>query len=343
MRVGLTYNVKKDCSGEGDEHPPSTVGSDVYAEWDEPETIEAIRAALSRKHSVTLIEADEHAYDTLRTTPPDIVFNIAEGAFGASREAQMPAIFEMLRIPYTGSDPLTLALCLDKGRAKEVLAFNGVPTPSFKVFTYLNGNGNGLRYPMIVKPLFEGSSKGIFNDSVVNGTKELRSKVQWVLDTYKQPALVERYLTGREFTVALVGNGDNITVLPIVEIKFGSLPAGATPIYSFEAKWVWDRDDKPLDIFECPAQLDSTTRAKIEAICIKAYRVLRCRDWCRIDVRLDGEGNPYVIELNPLPGILPKPESNSCFPKAARAAGMDYDTLMNRVLEVACERYGIAP
>ncbi|MEW6363972.1 MAG: D-alanine--D-alanine ligase [Acidobacteriota bacterium] len=343
MRVGLTYNVKKDCSEDGDERPPSTIGSDVYAEWDEPETIEAVRAALARRHDVVLIEADTRAYDRLATVRPEIVFNIAEGAFGASREAQIPAILEMLQIPYTGSDPLTLAICLDKGRAKEILAFNGVPTPGFKVFSYVNGNGNGLRYPMIVKPLFEGSSKGIFNDSVVRCSKELKAKVQWVLDTYNQPALVERFLSGREFTVALIGNGDRIAVLPIVEIKLNVLPAGATPIYSYEAKWVWDRDDDPLDIFECPAQLDAMTRAKIEAICVRAYRVLRCRDWCRVDVRLDGEGNPYILELNPLPGILPRPECNSCFPKAARAAGIDYDTMINRVLEAACERYGIVP
>ncbi len=341
MRVGFTYNMKRDTSPEGDEHPPSTVGSDVYAEWDEPETIEAVRAALAKKHIVIPIEADEHAFDKLQSTRPEIVFNIAEGAYGVSREAQIPAILELLRIPYTGSDPLTLGICLDKGRAKEVLAFNGVPTPGFKVLSYVNGNANGLRYPMIVKPLFEGSSKGIYNDSVVRCTKELKSKVQWVLDTYGQPALVERFLEGREFTVALIGNGDRIQVLPIVEIKFDALPEGASPIYSFEAKWIWDREDNPLNIFQCPADVDDTNRAKIEAICVKAYRVLRCRDWCRIDVRLDGQGNPYIIELNPLPGILPRPECNSCFPKAARAAGMDYDTLMNTVLEVACERYGI--
>jgi len=341
MRVGFTYNMKRDTSSEGDDHPPSTIGCDADAEWDSPETIEAIRSALAEKHAVIPIEANEQAYDLLKETRPDIVFNVAEGAFGVSREAQIPAMLELLRIPYTGSDPLTLATCLDKSRAKEILAYNGIPTPGFKVLSYVNGNANGLRYPMIVKPLFEGSSKGIFNDSIVRCTKELKGKVQWVIDTYGQPALVERFVDGREFTVAMIGNGDGIRVLPIVEIKFDALPNGAEPIYSYEAKWVWDRDENPLKIFQCPADVDETMRGRIEEICIRAYKVLRCRDWCRIDVRLDREGNPYVLELNPLPGILPRPESNSCFPKAARAAGMEYGTLLNTIVEVACERYGI--
>jgi len=193
----------------------------------------------------------------------------------------------------------------------------------------------------MIKPLYEGSSIGIRNDSLVRCRQEMRERVSWLLDRFKEPALVEEFLSGREFTVAMIGNGDEARVLPIVEIKFDSLPNGVNPIYSFEAKWIWDDVSKPLEIFECPAKLEGNLQAEIERICLQAYRVLRCRDWCRIDVRLDGAGRPHILELNPLPGILPKPENNSCFPKAARAAGWSYEELINEVLNIACKRYGM--
>ena len=193
----------------------------------------------------------------------------------------------------------------------------------------------------MVKPLYEGSSIGIRNDSLVNTHEEMRERVLWLLKNYNEPALVEEFLPGREFTVAIIGNGSEARVLPIVEIIFDTLPRGVNPIYSYEAKWIWDQSSNPLKIFECPARLGAELQSEIESICLKAYNILRCRDWCRIDVRLDTSGRPHILELNPLPGILPNPEDNSCFPKAARAAGMDYDQLINAVLDAACKRYGL--
>jgi len=248
----------------------------------------------------------------------------------------------MLQIPYTGSDPLTLAVCLDKSRAKEILCYHQIPTPQFRKISRLSEIDElQFEYPVIVKPLHEGSSKGIFNSSLVRDRSELAKSVATVLDTYSEPALVERFLGGREFTVAMLGNGDRVKVLPIVEIKFDSLPAGVNPIYSFEAKWIWDRSENPLDIFDCPARIPRSLRLEIESICRDAYAVLRCRDWCRIDVRLDANGKPHIIELNPLPGILPNPADNSCFPKAARAAGLTYSELLNTVLALAAQRHGM--
>jgi D-alanine-D-alanine ligase len=153
--------------------------------------------------------------------------------------------------------------------------------------------------------------------------------------------LVEEYLPGDEFTCAVLGNGGNAQVLPIVGIDFGALPAGALPIYGFEAKWLWDRPDHPLDIFACPAPIDDQLRSEIERVTLAAYRVLGCRDWSRVDVRLDADGVPCVVEINPLPGILPDPADNSCFPKAARAAGMSYDELIQTCLMLAAQRQGI--
>jgi D-alanine-D-alanine ligase len=340
MRVGLTYNVKREVSpGEGSDHLPP----DFYAEWDDRETIEAIQNALVQEHEVIPIEADDNAFKTLQEKKPNIVFNVAEGMRGVSREAQIPAMLEFLRIPYTGSEPLTLSLCLDKVRCKEILSYHHLPTPRFKVLTSVNGNGNArfLRYPLLVKPSHEGSSKGIYNNSLVYDSKELYSRVKTIFKDYHQPALVEEFLEGKEFTIALLGNGKEIRTLPIIELDFDQLPPNANQIYSYEAKWIWDTVDNPLKIFKCPAGIDEELESLIRTTAIKAYRIMRCRDWCRIDIRLDSYGIPYILELNPLPGILPRPENNSCFPKAARAAGMDYNQLILEVLHIACKRYGI--
>ncbi|MBI5476530.1 MAG: ATP-grasp domain-containing protein [Ignavibacteriales bacterium] len=368
MRVALVYNQKKEeavqqSMTDNDSEPPSSRGSfspnqslsqisnpnshssqvsDLYAEWDTFETIDAVRAALAEHHSVTMIEADEDAFSKLQTERPQIVFNIAEGLHGVSREAQIPAMLEMLGIPYSGSDPLTLAVCLDKSRAKEILSYYNIPTAKFGVIHSKEEIKNlNISFPNIVKPLHEGSSKGIYNSSIVHSKEELVIEVGKTLDKYNQPVLVEEFLPGREFTVAMLGNGKELHVLPIVEIIFDTLPKGVNPIYSFEAKWIWDQSDSPLDIFSCPAKIPDKLKLEIEETCRKAYTVLRCRDWCRIDVRLDSAGIPNIIELNPLPGILPKPEDNSCFPKAARAGGLSYNQLIQTVLILAAQRNGL--
>lgn len=316
----------------------------MYAEWDTEETINAVRDAIAERYNVLMVDANNDAYSTLAACRPDFAFNMAEGLHGVSRESQIPAILEMLQIPYLGSDPLTLGICLDKSRTKEILSYYKIPTASFSVVRSMQDIENiRLRFPAIVKPLHEGSSKGIYNSCVVSNPDELTNEINIILETYKQPALVEDFLPGREFTVAILGNGSDLHVLPIVEIKFDALPPGVKPIYSYEAKWIWDQRETPLDVFECPAKLDETLAHEITSICTEAYRVLNCRDWSRIDVRLDAQGRPNILEVNPLPGILPKPEDNSCFPKAARAAGISYHQLINTVLDIAMRRCGILP
>lgn len=337
MRVGLTYNLKREVKDS------DGVPDDFYLECDDLDTVEAVKSAILARHEdVIMIEATEDAYQKLRQTRPEMVFNMAEGLWGESRESQMPAIMEMLRIPYTGSSPLSLALCLNKARAKEILSYYGIPNPGF-VVTADSGIdiARYLKFPLIVKPLYEGSSKGIKNDSLVSSRAEFSDRVNRIVGDYKQPALVEEYLSGREFTVALIGNGDKVRVLPIVEINYSSLPEGINPIYSYEAKWILDRPDDPLDIFACPADVDERLRRSIEKAAVDAFRALDVKDWCRIDVRLDHAGTPNIIELNPLPGILYDPKCNSCFPKAARTAGMDFTALINSVIDTARERYGI--
>jgi len=344
MHVALAFNLREETVVEDDQPPsgsslpPVSNLQDLYAEWDDIHTIRAVAAALQQRHQVSLVNADLDAFEKFRQLRPDVVFNMAEGLLGSSREAQIPAMLDMLGLPYTGSDPLTLSLCLDKRRTKEILSHYGVPTPRFQVVTSLSELPKRLRYPLLVKPTLEGSSKGIVDRSLVRNRSELVRQLTWVLETYQQPALIEEFLPGREFTVALLGNGSSLRVLPIVEINLDVLPAGVNPIYSYEAKWLWDQEDRPLEIFTCPAILDPFLQKRIEDICKRAFNALGCRDWCRIDVRLDRDGHPQIIELNPLPGILPRPEQNSCFPKAARAAGMSYADTILSVVDAACER-----
>lgn len=368
--IGLAYNQKPEPTeltspiSEGgrqedgelprpDEEPPSNnvhrsilelVSRDEFAEWDSPTTIAAVESALSRLGKVVRLEANEDFPEKLRLTRPDIVFNIAEGFHGVNREAHVPAICEFFGIPYSGSDPFTLSLCLDKARTKETLTFHGIPTPPFAVVERLDdltGVLKKLNLPLFVKPLHEGSSKGITDSNLCFDREHLIRQAEFLLENYKQPVLVEEYLPGNEFTCAVLGNGDEATVLPIVGMNFETLPKGALPIYSFDAKFVWDRPENPLDIFQCPARITRELQASIERVTLDAFRVLGCRDWARIDVRLDAFGNPNVLEVNPLPGILPDPADNSCLPKAARAAGIGYEELIQNCLKYAAARQGV--
>lgn len=348
MKIALLFSSKQGMSKalmrfpheekieEGEEPPP-----DLLAECDSDETIVAVQQALQKFHRVVPIEADEEAYPKLRQEKPDLVFNIAERLFGPNRESHIPTICEVLNIPYTGSDPLTLGICLDKSRAKEILSYYGIRNPRFWVVEDEKHLPEEVALPAIVKPLYEGSSKGIKDDSVVTSLHQLRQKVAEIKKLYGEPSIVEEFLTGREFTVGVLGNYPELEILPVVEIDHSQLPAGANPIYSYEAKWVWDRPEKPLEIFRCPAEISEELKKKIEVIVRDTCRLLRIKDWARIDLRLDAEGEPNILEINPLPGILPNPEDNSCLPKAARAAGYTYEQLINRVVYEACKRYGL--
>ena len=355
VRIGLAFNLKPSLplsrepasprhSISNPRHArralrPDLQQPDLYAEWDEPETIDAVERALGALGEVVRLEADAGFPDRLREARPDFVFNIAEGLYGSSREAHVPAMCEFFGVPYHASDPLTLSLALHKGRAKEIMSYYGVPTAPFvMVESKSEARRAKLPFPVFAKPALEGSGKGITVRNVCHSPAELAALTGDLIKAYRQPVLVESYLSGPEFTVAVIGNGAEARCLPIVGLRFDCLPEGAPPIYGYEAKWLWDTLERPLDIYQCPAQVPEDFADEIRSAALGAYQALGCRDWCRIDIRCTAQGQPMVVELNPLPGILPDPRDNSCLPMAARAAGMSFDGLIQSVADIAWRR-----
>lgn len=321
LRVGLTFNLKRVKPGQ----------DDAEAEFDAPSTVEAIKAAIeSFGHEVVELEATPELPAALETAQPDVVFNIAEGSRGRNRESQVPALLELFDIPYTGSDAATLAVTLDKGLAKRLVRQAGVPTPSFLLMvTGKEKIPKDFSYPLILKPVAEGSSKGVVRANVVRSEEELRLRVGEVVERYRQPVLVEEFLPGREFTVALLGE-KRPRVLPPMEIVF-SQPDTEFPIYSFEHKLDFTREVT----FEVPAKVDPALGKALERAARQAFRVLGCRDVARIDLRLDARGTVNFIECNPLPGLSPG-FSDLCI--IAQAAGIDYRNLIGDILAPALRR-----
>ena len=332
MRIALVCNIKKELYKNN--------SPDFCSEFDSPDTVEAIAEALRNfSDEVINLEADPALLQRLLKEKIDIVFNIAEGFKGVAREAQVPAILEFLEIPYTGSDVLTLSLGLDKAKTKEVLSFNHIPTPSFQLFTSAQEILDPtMNFPLIVKPNHEGSAKGISSSNLVRNSANLYKKVEEIFKQYRQEVLVEEFIEGREITVGIIGNRE-VEVLPLLEIDLSECKKHGELFYSWNVKEYQGVDPRfPDPKFICPADVDKKTKMLIEALALKSYRSLGCRDFARVDIRLDTDNRPFVIEVNPLSGLDPK-ESNIVL--MAKAAGIAYNELIGRILNLALERYGL--
>jgi D-alanine-D-alanine ligase len=328
LRVGITYNLKKDFFCR--ENQPI----DRLEEFDSEETIDAIRDVLqSDGHEVIKLGGDTGLIDRLKKTPVDIVFNIAEGYQGRNREAHVPALLEFLNIPYTGSDPLTLSLTLDKSMAKRVLKSEDIPTPQFKKVERIEDlNGLNLRYPLFVKLCCEGSSKGVRLDSKILNYRSLEEKTRWLLKNYESPLLVEEFVQGPEYTVGILGNEDPF-VLGVMHIEIkGSSPEES--IYSLEVKREWEEKVR----YHCPPSIDKNLLRKIEEVALRSYRALECRDVSRVDIRVGEDGNAYFLEINPLPGLSPVYGDLVIM---ARQMGWDYARLVKTIFHHALKRYGL--
>jgi D-alanine-D-alanine ligase len=325
LKVGFTFNVKRvapDLAGDQDEE----------AEYDSPKTLQAIREAIaSYGHEVVDLEATQDLPLQLASTPVDVVFNIAEGFKGRSRESQVPSLLELLDIPYTGSDPAALSVSLDKAVAKRMVRTHGILTPDYLVLnTGKERLPRELGFPLLVKPVAEGTSKGVTRKSIVRDEAELRDVARELIAKYRQPALAEQYISGREFTVGLLGER-RPKVLPPMEIVFldGSDP---TPVYSFEMKQDWNDRIR----YEVPAKISEREVDRLERAGREVFAALGCRDVARIDFRIDAEGRIFFIECNPLPGLTP---GWSDLVLIAQAAGIEYRALIGEILSFAIRRY----
>ncbi len=327
MHVGVLSNIFHDFSGNKEvEDDLMMVGKLV------------IGALKSYGHKVEFFDVNEKTFEKLRKSNIDIAFNVCERFNGSSLlEPHVAAMLEMLNIPFTGSPHLTLATCINKVRVKEILLQNGIPTPRYQVFYYRNKKLDpGLRFPLIVKPSRMDNSIGITNDSVVHNEKELRSKVYNIIKTYDQPALAEEYIDGLDINAGILGNNGNAYNLPLNKVIYNDLSPEFNRIYSYEAKWEEESEIFKKRSYES-ANLPKYLDAKTKRIAMDVYKILEVRDYGRVDIRLSKEGIPYVLEMNPNPGI-----SLDCnIPMAASLAGMEYQEMINKIFEFALKRYGI--
>lgn len=322
---------------------------DAEAEFDSPRTIDAIcQAIASDGHRVTFLSGDATFPASVQALQPDICFNITEGMYGDSRESQIPAVLELLRIPYTGSRVLANAVTLDKVLTKRIWQHFGLPTATFQVFT--TGEevlSPDLVFPLFVKPAREGSGKGMDAGSIVYNEPELRARARLIVTQYKQPALVETYLSGREFTVGVMGRhnvqqcsrmpdryaADGYMRLPISEVDSSS---SQTPgVYGVANKTV-ELDDIRGSAIICPAPIDDAMYAELYRLAIAAHEAVGAIDISRIDMRLAAHGQPYLIEINTLPGLAP---DFSDLMLIANAAGISYTDIILEILYLAASRY----
>ncbi len=322
MLVGLTYDLRADYLAEG-------YTEDETAEFDRPETIDAIENALEALgHKTDRIGHFRRLTERLVAGDRwDLVFNIAEGLFGLGREAQVPAILDAYQIPYTFSDPFVLCLCLHKGLTKLVVREAGVATPDYAVVQRLEDIQKiDLPLPLFAKPVAEGTGKGVAPTSKVTDRSRLEPVCLDLLERYRQPVLVETFLPGREFTVALVGTGSEAKVVGTMEILL--LAEAEAEIYSYVNK----ENCEQLVKYRHPRAADDDEVARTEALALAAWRVLGCRDAGRIDIRSDRFGNPQFLEVNPLAGLHPQ---HSDLPMICTAAGVSYVSLIEQIVRSA--------
>jgi len=348
MHVALLANLKKNAPTWPDMSP------DHWDDLDSEETIQSITGALEATgHRVTFLEGDVSLYDNLRKVKPDFCFNICEGHLGDSREAQVPAILEMLRIPYTGSRVLTLALALDKPMTKRVLAYHKLPTPPFQTFERIDETLDpDMEFPLFVKPSREGTGMGVSAESIVRDESQLRAQLRRIFERYDQPTLAERYIEGREVTVGVIGNltppvawrlpedeeapriSRGLHFFPPLEVNMAAYPEEEAGIYTGRIKVELAHDFHYL----CPAPVSEAQVEELNWLTAATFRVTGCLDVARVDFRLDANDGdkPYILEVNPLPGLNPD-YSDLCI--EAAADGWRYEELVNRILEEAVERH----
>ncbi len=343
-KVAVLANIKDESKPKPEGVPP-----DAFADYDHIETIDAIRAAIETDgHKAIFIQADEDLPYAVRDEKPDICFNIAEGLGGDAREAQIPALLELLQIPYTGSRVLANGISLDKTLTKRIWRDRRLPVASFQEFTVGDEPLRAeLEFPLFVKPAREGTGMGVDMNAIVNNEKELRERAEYIINTYQQPALVETFLPGREFTVGILGRADaklysrhpewyekdGFHRFPILELD---MTRSVTPmVYSQEAKSK-EVGEEGAPGYVCPANIEPDLEKKLKYFALRAHMLLNALDVSRTDVRLDAQGNPRVMEINTLPGLTPN-YSDLCL--QSKAEGIRYEDLILEILYLGASRW----
>jgi D-alanine-D-alanine ligase len=329
MKIGFVYNLRNTYIKKNDDP------DDADAEWDSESTIQNLSSTIaSLGHTVVHIGSPQNLiFKHQLLEDINLIFNIAEGVHGRNRESQVPAICELLNIPYTFSDALTMAISLDKFLCKNLIHQAGIPTPEYWKITTPDDIATvpGNRFPLFVKPITEGTAKGITIDNLVNDHTAFTRQVTYLLNKYRQPILVEKYLSGREFTISIIGN-DNPYVLGIMEIIISD--PSQKNVYTFLAKEEYESRCKYF-LFN---DRDNPLWKKIASIALAVYTAIECRDIARVDVRCDEHENPYFLEINPLPGLHPK---HSDFSIIAGMVGRTYKSLIEEILNTVAQRYGM--
>ena len=310
-KIGFAYNLKHSSAKD----------TDLHAEYETPETIDAISRVLSEYGEVIPLPCDDRILQRILETKPDFVFNIAEGWGGRDRESFVPVICSVLDIPFTGSDAIALGITMDKVLTKRLARDVGLRTADYILYTEVPENEPDFGYPAFVKPNIDGSSRGISKASLVQDIDALRERVGVILQNYRQPALVEPYLDGRDFCVGLLGNG-NPKLLPTCEVLLGH--EDGIPFFSYEYK---RRDTDRLD-FE--PNIPEHVLREMENMAQKLWHFLGCRDYSRFDFRTDSDGVPYFLEINALPGLSPV---SGIFVRQAFTGGISFDELIKKILE----------
>jgi D-alanine-D-alanine ligase len=345
-RIAVLANIKDESLPKPEGVPP-----DAFADFDHIETIDAIRAALETDgHSTIFIQADRDIPFALREEQPDICFNIAEGISGDAREAQVPALLELLGIPYTGSRVLTNGISLDKTLTKRIWRDRRLPVAPFQEFTIGDEPLRPeLEFPLFVKPAREGTGMGVDMKAIVQNEKELRERANYIINTYMQPALVETFLPGREFTVGVIGRPDaklysrhpewyekdGFHRFPILELDS---TRSVTPLVYSQASKSKSVGEEGAPGYICPAELEPELEKKLKYFALRAHQLLYALDVSRTDIRLDAQGNPRLLEINTLPGLTPD-YSDLCLQAAAE--GIRYEDLILDILYLGASRWGM--
>ncbi|MBN1501969.1 ATP-grasp domain-containing protein [Candidatus Woesearchaeota archaeon] len=325
MQIAVIYNLVEDTKARKEEE--KIADNEILV------TAEAVKHVfISRGHDCDLVRVDSCLSELLKGKY-DCIFNLAEGIDDRpSGEAEIAELLEKICIPFTGNNSNCLSTCLDKKKTKEILVNNKITTPNFQIFQSENQEAKGLMYPLIVKPVNEDASIGITLNSYVVDAKQLKRKVKEVLNLYKQPALVEEFIDGREINAALIGTASDVVVLPLSEIIF-DFPKNIPKFLPFEAKWIESSVLYKMSTGKCPAEVNSELRKKIEELAIKCFKIMKCKGYARVDFRVK-DNEPYVLEVNPNPGINPH---DSGFVRSAKAFGYSFEDLILKIFSLALD------